>query len=216
MVPTLTEEFRKQFDAVKNLILSEVNVKEVQYITDTAGILVKKIKPNFKLLGPKYGKLMKAISTAIGQMNQEEIIQFEQEGRFGIHAEGNMVELAPEDVEIISEDIPGWLVANDGRLTVALDITITGELREEGLAREFINRIQNIRKESNFDVTDKIRISIQKNDYFNEAVYKHREYIGSQTLAVSVELVDNLDVENARRIEIEDDIHTLISVDKIA
>jgi isoleucyl-tRNA synthetase len=216
MVPTLTEEFRKQFDAVKSLILSEVNVKEVQYISDTAGILVKKIKPNFKLLGPKYGKLMKSISTAIGQMNQEEIIQFEQEGRFEIHAEGNLVELAPEDVEIISEDIPGWLVANDGRLTVALDITITGELREEGLAREFINRIQNIRKESNFDVTDKIRICIQKNDYFNEAVYKHKDYIGSQTLAVSVELVDNLDVENARRIEIEDDIHTLITVDKIA
>ena len=168
---------------MKDLILSEVNVKEVEYLSDTAGILVKKIKPDFKKLGPKYGKLMKQISGALNSMSQEEIAEFEKTGTRAIKAGDEILTVDLDEVEIISEDIPGWLVANEGKITVALDITITDELRYEGIAREFINRIQNIRKDSGFDVTDKISVEIQKNDAINEAVRKHMDYIGSQTLA---------------------------------
>jgi len=215
MVPLTFNGFREQFEAVKNLILTEVNVKEAEYISDTAGILVKKIKPNFKLLGPQYGKLMKGISAAISTMTQPDIARFESEGHWTVMAAGQPIELSLEDVEITSEDIPGWLVANDGKFTVALDITITDELREEGIAREFINRIQNLRKEKDFDVTDKIRIRIVKNDFFNVAVGKHKDYIGSQTLASSVELVDNLNHNQASIVEIDDNVQTWIQVDKI-
>ena len=188
MVPLTTKAFKTRFEAVKNLILSEVNVKEVEYIEDASGILVKKIKPNFKTLGPRYGKLMKQLSIAVNGLEQKDIAGFEQKGVFNLELEGEKINLTLEDVEIISEDIPGWLVANEGVLTVALDVTVSDELKQEGIAREFVNRIQNLRKESGFDVTDKILVWIEKLDEIEEAVKTHTAYIASQTLANNIEL----------------------------
>lgn len=188
MVPVTSKAFKARFEAVKGLILSEVNVKEVEYIDDASGILVKKIKPNFKTLGPRYGKMMKQLSIAINQLEQKDIVHFESKGIFDLELEGEKINLTLEDVEIISEDIPGWLVANEGSLTVALDVTVSDELKQEGIAREFVNRIQNLRKESGFEVTDKIKVWIEKLDDISEAVKLHASYIGAQTLAESVEL----------------------------
>jgi isoleucyl-tRNA synthetase len=204
MVPVTDDSFRARFESVKNLILGEVNVKEVEYIDDTSGVLVKKIKPNFKTLGPKYGKLMKEISLAVTAMTQAEIVSFESTGKRSFTINGTVVELSPEDAEIISEDIPGWQVANDGRLTVALDVTVTDDLRYEGIAREFVNRIQNIRKDSGFDVTDKITVVIEDHDLIREAVQRHSQYIASQTLATSVSVVSSVTDVNVKEIEVEE------------
>lgn len=213
MVPLPDDTFKVRFESVRNLILSEVNVKEVEYIDDTSGILVKKIKPNFKVLGPKYGKLMKEISSAVSALTQPEITSFENNGNFSFNINSNAVELTLDDVEIISEDIPGWQVANDGRLTVALDITVTDDLKYEGIAREFVNRIQNIRKESGFDVTDKITVLIEDHDLIREAVNRHASYIGSQTLATAVSVVSSVTDKNVREIDI-DEVLVKISVKK--
>jgi isoleucyl-tRNA synthetase len=214
MVPVTDESFKAKFEAVKNLILAEVNVKEVEYIDDTAGILVKRIKPNFKMLGPKFGKLMKEISTAVSAMGQHEIAAFESTGKTSFTINGTAVDLTLEDVEIISEDIPGWQVANEGRLTVALDVTVTDDLRYEGIAREFVNRIQNIRKESGFDVTDKITVLIEDHDFIREAVKRHASYIASQTLATSVSVSTSVTGFAVREVDIED-IMVKISIIKV-
>ena len=213
MIPILNEEMKQQLEAVKHIILSEVNVKTIEYITDTTGVLIKKIKPNFKTLGPKYGKYMKQISAAVAGMNQNDIFQFEKKGEFQLQFGDETLTLGLEDVEILSEDIPGWLVANEGKVTVALDINITKELKEEGIAREFINRIQNLRKESDFDVTDKIRLYIGKHSQINEAVENFSTYIASQVLAESVTLTDTIDT-NAKEVEI-DDMTTYIKIEKV-
>ena len=213
IIPILNDHMIRQLDAVKNIILSEVNVKEIEYITDTTGVLVKKIKPNFKTLGPKYGKYMKQISTLIAAMEQSDIFEFEKNGRYQLNIGTESIDLSLEDVEILSEDIPGWLVANEGRLTVALDINVTKELKEEGIARELINRIQNLRKESNFDVTDKITLAIGRHKEINEAVENFSQYIASQVLAGHIELTDEKD-DKAKDIEI-DDIHTFIKIERI-
>nr|WP_319401188.1 isoleucine--tRNA ligase [uncultured Carboxylicivirga sp.] len=214
MIPILDDRFEQQLEAIKSLVLTEVNVKEMEFLKDASGVLVKKIKPNFKTLGPKYGKMMKAISGAINALGQEEIAIFEKEEQYSLELDGQKVVLSIEDVEIMSEDIPGWLVANEGKLTVALDIEVTEELREEGIAREFVNRIQNLRKDSGFDVTDKIKLSIQKNDAINVAIEKHAEYIGAQTLAVEVKLVDNCNDNAAITVDIDDEISTLMQIVK--
>jgi len=215
MLPVSDPAFQKQVEAVKSLVLNEVNVKEIKYITDTAGILVKRIKPNFKTLGPRFGKLMKEISGAINQLDQDQIAAFEKAQVYDIEAGGERVQLNLEDVEIISEDIPGWLVANEGSITVALDINITEELRQEGVARELINRIQNIRKESGFDVTDKIDVLIEKHELISSAVETHGKYIGSQTLALSVSLTDKLENNGCKRIDIDEDVYINIRVTRI-
>nr|MDA3780611.1 isoleucine--tRNA ligase [Bacteroidales bacterium] len=215
MIPLLNNELRDKFDAIKDLVFNEVNVKDVEYISDTSGVLVKKIKPNFKTLGPKYGKQMKEISKAVNQMSQEDIIHFEKEGHFSIETQEKNIDLLLTDVEISSEDIPGWLVANDDNLTVALDINITKDLRNEGIARELINRIQNIRKNNNFEVTDKINIEIQKHDKINDAVTKHSKYISTQTLADEINLVDKIEQDLAEIVEIDTDIETSIKITKI-
>jgi isoleucyl-tRNA synthetase len=181
-----------------------VNVKEVEYIDDTAAILVKKIKPNFKTLGPRYGKLMKEISNAIAALTPQEIVAFENNGSHPATINGQQILLTTEDVEIISEDIPGWQVANEGKLTVALDITVSDELRYEGIAREFVNRIQNIRKETGFDVTDKITVNIEDHEFVREAVKRHAAYIGSQTLATNVNLVTGFSGNNVREVDIDE------------
>ena len=204
MIPVTGGKFRKRFEAVKDLILSEVNVKEVEYIEDTSGVLVKKIKPNFKALGPRYGKMMKQLSAAISALGQEEIAAFEREGFYMLELEGEEVKLGPDDVEIISEDIPGWLVANEGMLTVALDVTVSDELKQEGIAREFVNRIQNLRKESGFDVTDKIHVLIENLDEIAGAVRKHSSYIASQTLADHIELSTFEETKDVSWVDIDD------------
>jgi len=214
MIPVPDGSFREKFDAVKNLVMAEVNVKEVEYIDDTAAILVKKIKPNFKTLGPRYGRLMKEISSAISVLSQKDIASFESAGSHTLNINGQQVTLTQDDVEIISEDIPGWQVANEGRLTVALDITVTDELRYEGIAREFVNRIQNIRKENGYDVTDKIRVQIEDHEFVREAVKRHSSYIGSQTLATAVTLAKDVAVKDAREVEIDDVIIKVI-IEKI-
>ncbi len=215
MLPVLDPALREQVEAVKTLVLNEVNVKDIEYITDTAGILVKKIKPNFKTLGPRFGKQMKEVSGAINALSQEDITAFEKAGSFAIRVAGESVLLDLEDVEIISEDIPGWLVANEGSLTVALDIHITEELRQEGVARELINRIQNIRKESGFDVTDKIEVLIERHELINDAVESHGNYIGSQTLANSILLKDTLENQVSKRIDIDEDVFINIRVTRV-
>jgi isoleucyl-tRNA synthetase len=204
MIPVTSNRFRDMFEAVKPLVLGEVNVKGVEYIDDATGILVKRIKPDFRTLGPRYGKMMKQIAAAVTGMTKEEIAAFEKSGVHELTVGDEKVILTPGDVEIISEDIPGWLVANEGNLTVALDVTVTGELRNEGIAREFINRIQNIRKESGFEVMDKIDVAIEELPEIREAIEIHREYIASQTLAESIELAGTDTINSENSVEIDD------------
>ena len=214
MIPIIDPNFEENFEAVKNLILSEVNVKEVEYLSDTSGILVKKVKPNFKSLGPKHGKLMKEIAGAINGLNQEEIIEFEKNQSTTLTINGEQIVIGIEDAEIISEDIPGWLVANEGRITIALDVSLSDELISEGIAREFVNRIQNLRKDSDFDVTDKIIVKILRHEAINETIKIHKDYIASQTLAINIELMDSLN-EDSKEVEISDKIKTFINISRI-
>ncbi len=190
MVPVVDQHQQESIEAVKALILSEVNVKELNFVDNAAGILVKKVKPDFKKLGPRYGKIMKQLAVAIQEMSQDDIQVFEKAGNFSMQVEGQEAVITLDDVEIISEDIPGWLVANEGRLTVALDITVTEELRKEGLARELVNRIQNLRKSNGYDITDKISVQILSLDQTDAAINDYKDYIANQVLAVSVEIVD--------------------------
>lgn len=186
MIPIMEAGMRDKIEAVRPLILSEVNVKEIEYITDTAGVLTKRIKPNFKALGPKFGPLMKEVGAAVGRFTQDDIASLERDGFFTLSLGGNDYRLEACDFEITSEDIPGWLVASEGRLTVALDVTVTDELRAEGIAREAVNRIQNIRKESGLEVTDKIKVTFESAPDLDDAIKAYASYIGSQTLAVEV------------------------------
>ena len=215
MVPILDEKFQEQLSKVAPLILSEVNIKDIDYLTDTTGVLVKKIRPNFKALGPKYGKLMKQIAAQVNQFSQDDIQAIESTGKYNLDIAGEAVELSLQDVEIASEDIPGWLVANEGKLTVALDITVTDELYQEGIARELVNRIQNIRKDSGFDVTDKIIIKIKNNDKTDKAVENYNELISSQTLANEIKLVADLNGGNTKSLEISEDVIVELDIDKV-
>jgi len=215
MIPALDSRLQKQVEAVKNLILSEVNVKELEFITDASGILIKKIKANFKALGPKYGKLMKQIAAAITEFSQADINTIEKDGVYPLTIDGEKVEIALSDVEILSEDIPGWLVANTGNLAVALDITITDQLRDEGIARELVNRIQNLRKDNDFEVTDKITLKIEKHDKINSAIEKNNSYICTETLAVSLELEEQIGSADSVVVELTDDISTKILISKV-
>ena len=202
MVPVVDAHQQESIEAVKALILNEVNVKELKFVDNAAGILVKKIKPDFKKLGPRYGKIMKALAAAIQAMSQDEINAFEKVGTFTLTVEGQEAMIERADVEIISEDIPGWLVANEGRLTVALDITVTENLRKEGLARELVNRIQNLRKSSGYHITDKISVTVLSNDGMDEAIKDFNSYIANQVLAVSVEITDV--ISDAAEMDFED------------
>jgi isoleucyl-tRNA synthetase len=202
MVPVLSEKEKENIEAVKDLIMSEVNVKEINFMDDSAGILVKKIKPDFKKLGPKCGKNMKSVAAMLQALSQEEISQLEKTGQYTLEVEGNSIVVEKCDVEILSEDIPGWLVANNGSLTVALDVTITDELKKEGIARELINRIQNIRKSSGFEITDKINILVESNENTNDAINYHKEYIASQVLAANIKIEER--VANATELDFEE------------
>ena len=186
IIPVLDKDMARYIDAVRTLIQGEVNVKAIELISDTTGIITKRIKPNFKTLGPKYGKYMKQIAALVATFSQEQIAAVENDAETILSIDGEQLTTTVADYEIVSEDMPGWLVASEGKLTVALDITITDELRREGVARELVNRIQNIRKESGFEVTDKIRVEIEANELTTAAVESFAEYIASQTLALDV------------------------------
>ncbi len=215
IIPVLDKRFKKQLEAVEDLILSEVNVKEVDYLTDASGILVKKIKPNFKALGPRYGKMMKQIATAINLFEQDDINKIEQDGSYALMVDNNSIEIQLSDVEIVTEDIPGWLISNIGNLTVALDATITPELKEEGIARDLVNRIQNLRKDNGYEVTDKIRIQIESNDELNVAIQHNFSYICSETLAESLDLVNQIDAPEKIQVELSDEISAQLVIDRI-
>jgi len=204
IIPIVNEEFTEDVQKIADIVKSEVNVKEIELLSDASGILVKKVKANFKALGPRYGKIMKQIAVHLGEMENATIFAFEKNGSYSFDIEGTPIEISLDDVEIISEDIPGWQVANEGNITVAIDTTITPELLHEGIAREFVNRIQNLRKESGLDVTDTIDLHIQKHDFVNEAVEKYKNYIASETLCTSVTLVEQVTAENKKTIEIEE------------
>lgn len=193
MIPILNAEQKKDIEAVSGLIKSEVNVKEIQLLDDASGILVKQIKPNFKVLGPKFGKDMKAIAAKVNQLGQDDIQKIEQERELTLQLENKTVNLQLADVEISSQDIEGWLVASSGPLTVALDVTIDETLRKEGIARELVNRIQNIRKDSGFEVTDKIDIKILKDGLVENAVSSNEEYIKAETLTAVLNFEEELD-----------------------
>jgi isoleucyl-tRNA synthetase len=211
MIPVLDEAQRAQIEAVSDLIKAEVNVKEIVLLDDASGVLVKQIKPNFKALGPRFGKDMGLISKEIQGFSAEQINQLDKEGNLEIVIAGNTVNLSIEDVEITSQDIEGWLVANANGITVALDITISEELRQEGIARELVNRIQNIRKDSGFEVTDKIKVQLQRDGLLEEAILKNEDYIKSETLTSELVFMD--EVNNGTEIEF-DDIKTMILISK--
>ena len=191
VVPVSDADMQQQLERVEHLICSELNVKQVEFLTADNNLLVKSVKPNFKALGPRYGKAMKAIAAAITSFSQQQIAALEADGRCTVVADGQPCEVTLADVEIATQDIPGWVVANDGTLTVALDIQLTPELVDEGISRELVNRIQNIRKER-FDVTDRICVELQSGDW-NAAVERHREYICSETLCTSIELLPTVE-----------------------
>ena len=197
--------------AVQDLIKSEVNVKEIELIDDASGILVKNIKPNFKVLGPRFGRDMKVVANAINGMNAADIATIENQGEITVDINGKSVTLAPEDVEITSQDIEGWLVASSGSLTVALDVTLTDELKNEGIARELVNRIQNLRKDSGFEVTDKIEVQLQRDGKVEQAVNDNLEYIKTETLTARLEVAEQ--VTNGIAIAF-DDVDTKLAIKK--
>ena len=192
MIPILDENQRQEILAVADLIKAEVNVKQIELLDDDSGILVKNIKPNFKTLGPRFGKDMGLISKKIQEFTPEDISLIEKNGEIVVNLTEKSIILTLEDVEITSQDIEGWLVANEAGLTVALDITITPELRDEGIARELVNRIQNIRKDSGFEVTDKIKITLEEQEDIKKAVLANQEYIKSETLTSELDFVPSL------------------------
>lgn len=209
LIPVLNPDTRHQIEHVAPIIMSEVNVKAIEFVDDASGVLKKKVKPNFKALGPKFGKQMKEVAAAISAMTDTDLKTLEQTNQLRLAA----FDLQLSDVDILTEDIPGWLVASDGGLTVALDVNVTDELRREGVARDFINRIQNLRKDRDFSVTDKIRIELERNDAFlAEAIEVNREYIQQEVQAVSLELVGDM---NGSATEIEmDEFRLRIKVEK--
>lgn len=193
MIPVSSDPTLKaHIEAVKTLILNEVNVKELNYVDNTSGILVKSAKCDFKKLGPKFGKQMKDVSKFVAGMTQDDIVKLETDGAITFELNGQPVTLTTEDIEIHNEDIPGWLVANEGKLTVALEVELTDELRHEGIARELVNRIQNMRKSSNFDITDKINVAISRNETIEIVIKQYNTYICNQVLAENIIISDNL------------------------
>ena len=212
MVPVLNDRQKAKIDAVGQLIAAEVNVKEIRFVGNDEGVLVKRVKPNFKKLGPKYGKIMKALAQQLTSLPQDQIGALEQNGSITLSIAGTEAVVTTDDVEIISQDIPGWLVANDGNLTVALDIQVTDDLLREGTARELVNRIQNVRKSKDFDITDKIVVKVSPDEHTDAAIAQFGDYIGRQVLAVSL-TVEPVSGPDAVELDM-DDYKLLVSVVK--
>jgi len=209
LLPILTNNFKHQVELVKDLILSETNIKGIEYITDTTGFIKKKIKPNFKVLGAKVGKEMKAVAEAIGNLSQEEIALLENTGNYLLPIN---YDLLIADVEIMAEDVTGWQVATLGKLTVALDVTIDEELKLEGISRELVNRIQNLRKAREFEVTDKINVRVRTHPFINTAVKNNLSYICAEILAQTI-VLDN-ELNEGESVLIDENV-ILIAISKI-
>ena len=214
-IPILDNEFRTHVEAVKDIILAEVNVKELEFVTEEEAHIVKNLKLNFKTLGKKCGKHMKTVQAYANDHGDLIIAGIEKTGQFKMNVEGEEILLELEDVEIIPVDIPGWKVANSGQITVALDVTLSDSLKEEGLARELVNRIQNLRKESGLDVTDKILVKIQQNDALDNAIQNNLNYICAETLTGDLQVVKNLSAATANSVEVDELVSTLISIEKL-
>ena len=213
MIPVMDDAQREAIESMSELILNEVNVKNFKFVDNEAGVLVKRVKPDFKKLGPKFGKTMKAVAAAITSMSQQDIATLEKNGNITLNVDGNDAVIEVVDVEIISEDIPGWLVANEGNITIALDVTISEELKQEGIARDIVNRIQNIRKSRDYDITDKINLVFAPNADTDAAINAYSEYIARQVLATSI-TIGNIDgAEGVETLEI-DDIKVDVSITK--
>ncbi|HXL58010.1 MAG TPA: DUF5915 domain-containing protein, partial [Chitinophagaceae bacterium] len=202
LIPAINPEMKFQLKKVENLIKAEVNIKEIEYITEAKGFIKKKIKPNFKVLGAKLGSKMKAASTAIANFSQHDISTLEKEEQTDIRLNGETITLSINEVEISAEDIPGWSVASKGNLTVALDITLTDALRQEGDAREFVNRIQNIRKENGFELTDRIFVELLENDLLKPSINEFKNYICAEILADNLNWVPEM--QDGTQIEVND------------
>jgi len=215
MVPVMDKEFHQRLKLVENIILSEVNVKGIEYLDYDAGVFSKKIKPNFKTLGPRYGKHMKEIAAAFSDMKIEDIETLEQGNTYELTIADQAIEIRPEDVEINSEDVPGWLVSSMGGLTVALDVNISEKLKEEGIARDLVNKIQNLRKERNFEVTDKIFLQIQSDSLIDSAINNNLDYICAETLATSLEIMPKLSESKGELVEINHEINAVIILDRV-
>ncbi|MBL0328134.1 MAG: isoleucine--tRNA ligase [Bacteroidetes bacterium] len=214
-IPVLDDSYKAKIEAVKDLILSEVNVKSLDLVDESQTQIVKNLKLNFKTLGKKCGKHMKSVQTFANENGPAIISGIEKTGKFEMKFEGETIVLETEDVEIIPVDIPGWKVANSGQLTVALDVTISEGLREEGLARELVNRIQNLRKDSNLEVTDRIDVKIQRNSAINSAINNNLDYICAEILASSLELVDTVEATKGSEVELDEEIKTMITITKL-
>ena len=193
MIPVSSATQKEEILAISDLIKHEVNVKEIELLEDASDILVKQIKPNFKALGPRFGKEMKQIANLINNLQSSEIKQIEEKGVLSIEINGKSINLERNDVEITSQDIEGWLVANQGSVTVALDVTISDALKEEGIARELVNRIQNLRKDSGFELTDRIEVFLQADTQIENAIKQNLDYIKLETLTEELQLVAQLD-----------------------
>jgi len=215
MIPVLDNHFKDQIDSITKLILSEVNVKELEFMSDDSGMLVKQMKPNFKTLGPRYGKMMKQLAVILSGFTGAQINKLEQNGKYVLVVDGEEVEILLSDVEINTQDIPGWIISTEGSLTVALDITMTEELREEGIARDLVNKIQNLRKDKNFEVTDKINLFIVKNEKIETAIQNNLQYICSETLAKTLGLVQEINSgDDCTEVELGEDIIARINIEK--
>ncbi|GHS87580.1 isoleucine--tRNA ligase [Bacteroidia bacterium] len=213
LIPVLSTTFKEQIDKVASLIRSEVNIKTIEFLTDTE-FLKKTIKANFKKLGPRYSTLMKDIAAKIAGFSQSDIQRLELDGRFVLQVEGQAVEILLDDVDILTEDIPGWALATEGTLTVALDVTITDDLKNEGLARELVNRIQNLRKELNFEVTDKISVTIEKQPEIDTAIAKNKVYICTETLAEQFNTLDHISDTNVHTVELVDGLNVKLTISR--
>lgn len=215
MIPVLDKNFVEQIEKVKDIILTEVNVKELEFVDANSGIIRKKIKPNFKVLGSKMGNHIKALSKVLNNFTQQDIHNFEKNGKFHFTNEGKTFIITLDEVELLTQDMPGWLVASKGILTVALDITVTDELKYEGIARELINKIQNLRKTNGFYVTDKILIQLQKDELVEKVVEKHKNYISSQTLAKDIKFLEQMKQNNSTYVKIDNNLEILIQLLKV-
>jgi isoleucyl-tRNA synthetase len=213
MLPVLDQEFKRRVEDVAHLILAETNIKQIEYVTES-GIFVKKVKPDFKALGRKLGKHMKSAAAAFTAFTQEQIASLETAGFVDLTLDGDTIRVERSEVEILVDDLPGWLVAVEGRLTVAMDVTITEQLKEEGIARELINRIQNLRKDKDFEVTDRIDVKILTHDLLIAAVRNNFDYICSEILATSLDLVSAMENINAETITVDEEIQTLVHITK--
>ncbi len=216
MIPALNNGFQSKVDAVKDIILTEINVKEIEYLKDSSGIVVKNLKPDFRVMGKKYGKLVKNIANELSKFSQEQISTFEKEGKYSIKIEKETVEILIDEIKVITEDIPGLLAVSKGNLTVALDTNITKDLRNEGIAREIVNKVQNIRKDSGFEVTDTIIIDILSHKEIDQAVNNHQSYIKSQVLAEKINILSAFEgkTETINDVEIEEGVSTKIIIKK--